>query len=293
VNYLPLTVGTNNEPAITNANNVKQLFLSVDVMSWPQSRSTVNFQTVIGTQDYTQAIATFGYLETASLQPCGTITQVAGSGTIATITCPNAFSVGANVTVTGLAHTGFNVTNVPILTATSTQFTFASGVSQAQVSDSGLAVSGQIFQIADVRNAEPLAESSDLQRPNAISVQSDDGAGNIKFRFMGVPNATFNCIVNFQQAATAFAALTDTWNPIPDRYAFIYNRLFLGETLEPVDAQRAQVEKQRGILSLVSIAQGMELEDKAIFVAQYLNIDAQTAANMLGTQQGSGAKAGR
>lgn len=230
VNYLPLTVGANNEPAITNANNIKQLFLSVDVMSTPQNRYTVSFPTVIGQQDYVLSTAgspplpSFGYLETATLT---------------------------------------------------------------------LASTGKIFQIKDVYNTEPLGESADQQRPNAISVQSDDGNGNIKFRFMGVPDAVYTCTLNYQMAATQFASLTDTWSPIPDRYAYIYNRGFLGETLEPVDAQRAQMEKQRFIMSLASIAEGMSLADKAIFIAQYLSIDAQTAANMLDVQQGNQAKGAR
>jgi hypothetical protein len=212
---------------------------------------------------------------------------------VATITAPNAFVAGNTVTITGLTHTAFNVTNVTILSATSTQFTFASATSQSSTADTGLAVSGQIFQIKDIKNTEPLSKSSDGQRPNAISVQYNDGAGNITFRFMGVPNATFNVVLDFQMSAVPFTTTSSTWAPIPDTYAYIYDRLFLGETLEPVDAQRAQMEKQRGILSLVSIAEGMEMQDKAIFVAQYLNIDAQTAANMLDTQQGVGAKQGR
>jgi hypothetical protein len=298
VNYLPLTVGTNNNPALDNANHVKQLFLSPDVMSTAYNRGSVSFQTIIGQQDYvvqitSASIPTFGYLETASVQPCATITNVAGSGTVATITAPNAFVAGNTVTITGLTTTQFNVTNVPILTATSTQFTFASTHSVSSTADTGLAVSGQIFQIKDIKNTEPLSKSSDLQRPNAISVQYNDGAGNITFRFMGVPNATFNVVLDFQMLAVPFTNTSSTWAPIPDTYAYIYDRLFLGETLEPVDAQRAQMEKQRGILSLVSIQNGMEVKDKAIFVAQYLNIDAQTAANMLDTQQGVSTKAQR
>jgi hypothetical protein len=298
VNYLPLTVGTGNNPALTNANNILQLFLSPDVMTWSWNRGTTSFQTVIGQQDYVvnitnASVPTFGYLETASLQPCAAITNVAGSGTVATITAPNAFSAGSTVTITGLTHTAFNVTNAPILTATATQFTFASSTSQSSTADTGLAVSGTIFQIKDIKNSEPLSKSSDGARPNSIAVQYDDGAGNITFRFMSVPNATFLCVLDFQQAAVPFTTTSSTWGTIPDKYAYIYNRGFLAETLEPVDAQRAQTEKQRFILSLVSIAEGLEMQDKAIFVAQYLNIDAQTAASMLDTQQGVSAKASR
>lgn len=46
-------------------------------------------------------------------------------------------------------------------------------------------------------------------------------------------------------------------------------------------------------MSLISIAEGMTLSQKLIFMAQYLNIDAQTAAKMLGVQQGGTSKAQR
>jgi hypothetical protein len=228
LNYLPLTVGANNEPAITNANNILQTFLSVDVGPWSWNRSSVTFSTVVGTQDYpvsilSASVPSFGWLETASLKPA----------------------------------------------------------------------SGTIFQIKDVKNTEPLAESSDQARPNAIAVQKDDGAGNITFRFMGNMDAIYTCTINFQMAAQPFTTTSSTWSPIPDRYAYIYNRGFLAECLQPVDAQRSQQEKQRFILSLISIAEGMKLANKAIFIAQYLNIDMQTAAEMLGVQQGGQAKGAR
>jgi hypothetical protein len=298
VNYLPLNVGTGNQPALDNANHVKQLFLSPDVMSTAYNRGFASFQTVIGQQDYVvnitnASIPTFGYLETASVQPCATLTNVAGSGTVATITAVNEFEVGDTVTITGLTTTQFNVTNAPILSTNGTTFTFASTHSQSSTGDTGLAVSGEVNQIKDVYNTRSLSKSSDGQRPSAISVQYNDGAGNITFRLMGVPNATLNVVLDFQQAAVPFTTMSSTWAPIPDTYAYIYDRLFLGECLEPVDAQRAQAEKQRGVLALVSIQNGMALQDKAIFVAQYLNIDAQTAANMLDTQQGSQAKGAR
>jgi hypothetical protein len=228
VNYLSLTIGTNNEPAISNANHISQIFLSPDVGPWSWNRSSITFTTAAGTQDYSVYIASasvpiFGWLETATLKPA----------------------------------------------------------------------SGTTFQIKDVKNTDPLAESSDQARPNAIAVQKDDGAGNITFRFMGLVDATYTCTVNFQMAAQPFVSTSSTWSPIPDRYAYIYERGFLAETLEPVDAQRSLAEKQRFVMSLVSIAEGMELADKAIFIAQYLNIDAAQAANMLGVQSGNQAKGQR
>jgi hypothetical protein len=228
ISYLNPAVGTLNEPAVSNANHVLQLFLSPDVGAWSWNRAKFSFTTVVGQQDYSEYIAIasvpiFGWLETATLKPAA----------------------------------------------------------------------GTIFQIKDIKNTEPLAESSDQARPNAIAVQLDDGAGNITFRFMGNVDAIYTCTLNFQMAPQPFTVLTSTWAPIPDRYAYIYERGFLAETLEPIDAQRAMAEKQRFIMSLVSIAEGMTLANKALFVAQYLNIDAQTAAKMLDVQQAGTARGQR
>jgi hypothetical protein len=284
-------VGTNNEPAVSNANHVTQLFLSPNLDPWPWNRSTASFQTIVGVQDYSVAIASFGYLETATFQPCGSITNVSGDGTMAAITCANAFTAGNLVTLIGLAQTAFNGT-FTIVTANATQFTFASTTSQASAADSGLAASGKITQIDSVKNTEPLSESSDQQQPFAIAVKLNDNAGNITFRLMGAPDATYNFVINYQMAPGFFSLLTDDWS-IPDQYGYVFERLFLGETLEPVDAQRAQAEKQRGILALVALSTGMTAQNKAIFVSQYLNVDAQTALSMLAMQQGNQARGGQ
>jgi hypothetical protein len=167
ISYLNPAVGTNNEPAITNANNILQLFLSPDVGPWSWNRASITFATIIGQQDYvvsilSASVPTFGWLETATLKPAA----------------------------------------------------------------------GTTFQIKDIKNTEPLAESSDNQRPNAIAVQNDDGAGNITFRFMGNVDAVYTCKINFQMAAQPFTTLSSTWSPIPDRYGYIYNRGFLAEPLQ-------------------------------------------------------------
>jgi hypothetical protein len=291
-NYLSQTIGTGNEPAITNANNVKSLILA---MPWPWNRAKASFTTTIGIQDYVvEDLTQWGWLESASTQPCATVTEVAGSGTTATITAANAFNQGDTVTITGLTNTAFNVTNAPILTATSSQFTFASTTSLSATADSGLALSGTIFAIPDVFNSKPLDVTSQQQRPHTIGVQMNDDSGDITFRLMGAPDATYNIVLNYQQSCVLFTALSGaggTWAPIPDYYGFIYNRGFLGECLGPVNAGRAQAEKHGFIMALMAVAEGLELADKAIFMSSYLNIDAQTAANMLDVQQGVAAKA--
>ena len=296
VSYLPLTVGANNEPAITNANNVMQLFLSPALGAWPWNRAVATFLTVVGQQDYTVNGLQWGWLEKASLQPAATITNVAGSGTVATITAANSFTVGALVTISGLTNTAFNGT-FTITTQSATQFQFASSYSLSSTADSGVAASGKAHEITDIHNTAPLGVSSDQARAGSIAVQQmtvvTSNTYNVTFRLISVPQAVYQVTLVYQEAPDFFTVPTSTWGAIPDFYAYIYNRLFLGETLEPIDAQRAQVEKQRGILALVASAEGMELKDKAIFIAQYLNIDAQSAMNMIDVQQGAQSKGGQ
>lgn len=70
------TVGTNNEPAISAANMVQQVMLSAP-FKWPWNRNSFTFTTSQGTQDYTQAVTDFGYLELVTLaKPAGRIFQL-------------------------------------------------------------------------------------------------------------------------------------------------------------------------------------------------------------------------
>lgn len=64
--YWVPTVGTNNEPAITSANNIQQVMLSPP-FKWAWNRNSFTLTTAVGTQDYTVSVTDFGYLETATL----------------------------------------------------------------------------------------------------------------------------------------------------------------------------------------------------------------------------------
>jgi len=58
------------EPALTAANLVKQTMLSAPFV-WPWNRQVITFNTVIGQQDYVEAVSTFGWIESASFQDTG------------------------------------------------------------------------------------------------------------------------------------------------------------------------------------------------------------------------------
>ena len=75
------------------------------------------------------------------------ITGASGDGiSTVTYTANNNFSVGDVVTVLGLTNSAFNLTNVPVATATSTQFTVSSNASGTLTGQTGVATLGY-FQI--------------------------------------------------------------------------------------------------------------------------------------------------
>lgn len=59
--------GVANEPAVTIANQVKQFILGAP-FAWRWNRASVSFNTVAGTQDYSQAVSDLGWLEKASVK---------------------------------------------------------------------------------------------------------------------------------------------------------------------------------------------------------------------------------
>jgi hypothetical protein len=61
------TVGPNNEPAISAANMVQQV-MGAPPFKFPWNRNTFTLTLVAGTQDYTQSVTDFGYLELATGQ---------------------------------------------------------------------------------------------------------------------------------------------------------------------------------------------------------------------------------
>lgn len=206
--YLNPQIGPNFEPSVSAANHSAQIICNPP-LTWAWNRDKKTFTITQGTQDYAQSGYTdFGVLESVVLQPAGQITNVVGSGTVATMTAINQFTVGATVTITGLTNTVFNVTTT-ISAVTPTTFSFVSTHSVSTTPDTGLAVSGQLIIIDDIRNNKPLNEASDRSRPKSIAVQDNDDAGNVTFRFLSVPDQTYQVTLTYQMlppkmALTAF-----------------------------------------------------------------------------------------
>lgn len=102
IEYLPLTAGVNNEPAMSIATQIVDTILGPPFV-WDFNRNNTTFNLVIGQQDYPQTLTDFGVLEKVSLtDSAGKIWEIkdvynsACLGVSATQQRPNACAVQAN-----------------------------------------------------------------------------------------------------------------------------------------------------------------------------------------------------
>jgi hypothetical protein len=290
--YRSLTVGTNSEPAISSANIILQTVIGPP-FTWNWNRSSATFNTVAGTQDYSQAVGSFGFIEKASYKiPAATITNTALTSGTATYTASNNFQAGDLVTVTGTANGSgvFNITKQPIVSATSSLFTvLINGTNVGSAGDSGTAIVGTTTEISETANI--LGTGSELGSPTKISPQTDDNAGNISFRLLPTPDRVYTVEVIFQKRISALISSTaNTWTPIPDHYAYIYQWGFLALMLAYNGDARWSQANQKFVSGLLSAAEGLSEEQKNIFQAAWLNTITEQQATALKTQQGVGTR---
>src|SRR3569833_1429201 len=74
LSYQPLTIG-GQEPAVSIANIIQQTILGPP-FCWPWNRATATFTCAAGTQDYSQALSDFGFIEKAWLKAAGSGTDI-------------------------------------------------------------------------------------------------------------------------------------------------------------------------------------------------------------------------
>jgi hypothetical protein len=143
------------------------------------------------------------------------------------------------------------------------------------------------FQIS---NMTDLARDSSQARPRFISVQADDGNGNVTFRLTPVPNAAYPVMVTLQQKPMLFSSVNQTWAPIPDEYQRIYTWGFLALMWSFADDPRFQMANQKFVAQLLSTAEGLDETKKNIFRQEWEAITGQPAENAAKMQQGGAAR---
>lgn len=296
--YRGLAIGASNNPAITAANITQQIILSPP-FSWNWNRNSYTFLTTAGSQDYTKAVSTFGFIEKASYVSAATVTATSLTSNVATYTAANNFVKGQTVTVIGATNSPvFNIVNQPITAATSTNFTVAitngnigSGVEANAVATLVKNSDGSSALAEISQNLTLLGSGAELGSPANIAAQIDDNAGNITFRLLPVPNQTYQINVIFQKRIPALmGALNSTWAPIPDHFSYIYQMGFSSLMMAYWSDPRWNDMSRKFVAGLLGVAEGLTEEERNIFQQAWLNSVAEQQTSGLRVNQGAQAR---
>lgn len=127
-------------------------------------------------------------------------------------------------------------------------------------------------------------------RPLKIAVLLDDGAGNITFRLFPVPDEPYTVELDYQKAPITATGLTGTWAPIPDKFAFLYERFMMAQMQMMYNQQLGLSNLELFFRQLVAVAEGLSEMEKAIFLEDVLRDIRSRQTAMEWTPQGKAAR---
>jgi hypothetical protein len=131
-----------------------------------------------------------------------------------------------------------------------------------------------------------LALDTSRARPTKIAGQLDDGAGNITFRLMPVPDRVYPVSITVQKKASLFTGLNDKWDPIPDEYSYIYQWGLLAHMYMFSDDPRFGTANSKFVSGLLGAAQGLTDTQRNIFLNNWFPASGQTLFNQMSLSQG-------
>lgn len=163
-------------------------------------------------------------------------------------------------------------------------------IETAQVQDisSNARVASQWKQITRL---EGLAMASEQGLPHSIAPQYDNGSGTITFRLMPAPDQLYPVAMDIQQKPVLFSnsagsPLAQTWAPIPDEYSHLYTWGFEALALLLADDPRFGPVNQKFVSAVLATHQGLDENQKNIFLATWQAITGAPLILVEKSQQG-------
>jgi len=291
VEYVPLTAGLGQEPAVSAATAIRDSFLSAP-MTWYWNRAsfTLPSPTTKGTQDYNillTSIPDFGFLEKVALtDPNGKIWEIKdiyNSSPLSQATDqqrPNGAAV-QSVTSTNLVLRFIGVPNAAYTVAITYQKK-AQSFGPFFITAAGNAAAGNT---AYTGTFDPLSFPTGSTAIITGFVAHTVNNGSFVVVSCTTTTLTVANAGGVAETISAFANNFD-WAPIPDYYRDIYNNLFLSEMMWD-DPQRAQIHRQRGVGAFLAKAQGLNDMQKNAFAQQWMARSSEEVTNSMLTQIGN------
>ena len=295
VDYVPVTAGFGQEPAISIASMIRNTFLQPP-QTWPFNRNEITFSTTKGTQDYPQSFSgngnDFGFVEKLTLtDDSGEIFEIKDVYNNAALSKSADQQRPSSVSVHIISGTG---------TATQTVTFRFMGVPDAvytvTVTYQKLIRQFGPYFITSAGNAN-AGNTTYTGTFDPYSLPVGDKAVITGFITNAVNNGTFTIVsvtptslvianaAGIAETPTGGAFVSDySWLPIPDQYSDIYNNLFLAEILTFIGDERERIYRQRGIAAFIAKADGLTEMQKNAFLQQWLDRDRQRQS-VIGTTQ--------
>lgn len=126
-----------------------------------------------------------------------------------------------------------------------------------------------------------LATDTEQNEPAKISAIIDDGAGNITFRLLPVPDNAYVATLTYQKSAILLTQLSQPWAPVPDKYAYIYETAMVAHMQGMYNMQAYFTGMELFFRMLVAAAEGMTESEKAMFLEDMLrDVQARSTASL-------------
>lgn len=290
VEYVPLTAGLGQEPAVSAATIIRDSFLSAPITwYWNRASFTLSSPTAKGTQDYNillSSIPDFGFLEKVALTDSnGKIWEIKDVYNSAPLSPasetqrPNAAAI-QSTTATNLLLRFIGVPNA-VYNVTITYQKKAQAFGPFFITSANNASAG---------NTQYNGTFDPLSFPTGataiITGFKTNAVNNGSFVVVSCTTTALT-VANAAGVAETISAFANNfdWAPIPDYYRDIYNNLFLAEMMWD-DPQRAQIHRQRGVGAFLAKAQGLNDMQKNAFAQQWLARSSEEVARGLMNQMG-------
>jgi hypothetical protein len=146
--------------------------------------------------------------------------------------------------------------------------------------------------VKEIEIQQSLAAESVQKRPGSIAANIADDQGGVTFRLNAIPpdGEIYQVDGFYQKAPVLMSSMANSWGPIPDHHAYIYDWGFLSFVSLLTKDARFPIFGQRFTAHLLGAQEGLTALERNIFLGNFLQVMSAQERSQLTTQQGVSAR---